>query len=167
MNDNIEQKSQLPQDQQKTHARLRIEQAIWQKSDSYFESLFDEKAENSPAKKLRAAFSDTEKGTTQVRNLENIAYTTGKLSDIYDFLKRQMGRPGKLGEQWRNDNVGQDLLTELSGLQKDAQEIKDEVKKKFPLGVGDDTARQIHLRLCQEYIKHVAAHFQYAAKVNL
>lgn len=164
MDEQTSAKSELPREQQQVLAQLAIQKAVARKSDEKYEKLFIEGTTNSPADQLKSAFKDAEKGITQVRNLENIAYSTGKLSDIYDFLKKQMGRPGDLGQQWRRDGVGQKLLKDLSDLRADAKNIVEELKKDYQEGIEDDTVRQVHLMLCREYIKHVAAHYQYASK---
>lgn len=167
----MNEQKQLTPKQQKMMARLEIQQAIAQISDTLFEKAQE------PAEKLRDAFrKEQEKGTTQIRNLENIAYSTDRLSDIYDFLKKQMGRPGKLGRQWRHQGVGQDLLSTLMDLRrktrkkdkecKGAREIVEEVRKKYPEGVDEDTERQVHLMLCREYLKHVVAHYLYTGAVK-
>ncbi len=145
---------------QEALARLTIQQAVARESDKFFEKAIV------PANKLWVAFGEGKKGMTQVRNLENIAYSTDRLSDIYDFLKKQMGRPGKLGEHWRHEGVGRELLDSLTWLRKQARKIANDVKDKHAQGVNDDTERQIHLTLCREYVKHVAAHYQYAGVPN-
>jgi hypothetical protein len=166
MSENTQPASNLSSEQQQALARLAIQKAVAQKSDELYEKYYEKDSSSSPAAKLLTAFRDAEKGMTQVRNLENIAYSTGKLSDIYDFLKKQMGRPGDLGAQWRREGVGQQLLNDLTALRKDAKEIADQVRGKYAAGTGDDTERQVHLMLCREYVKHVAAHYQYASKVR-
>lgn len=151
--------NQVEKARQEALARLAIRQAVARASDGLFEDA------QGPAEKLQAAGLDT----GQIRNLENIAYSTDRLSDIYDFLKKQMGRPGKLGQQWRHEGVGQELLETLTGLRKQARKIVQSVEKELqedlPEGVHEDTERQVHLMLCQEYLKHVAAHYQYAGAV--
>jgi len=147
----MSEQRQLTPEQQKAMVRLAIQRAVAQVSDSLFEGA------QGPGEKLRKAKLDT----GQIRNLENIAYSTDRLSDIYDFLKKQVGRPGKLGQQWRQDGVGQELLNTLTSLRKRAREIVKGVRQEYPQGVDEDTERQVHLMLCREYLKHVAAHYLY------
>jgi len=152
----MSEEKQLTTEQQRVMAHLAIRRAVAQASDSLFG-----KAEG-PAEKLRDAFrKEQEKGTTQIRNLENIAYSTDRLSDIYDFLKKQIGRPGELGKKWRHQGVGQELLDTLPRLRQNARAIVKDVKQLYPQGVDEDTERQVHLMLCREYLKHVAAHYLY------
>jgi hypothetical protein len=158
----MSEEKRLTEEQQKAMARLAIRRAVAQVSDALFEKA------QGPGEKLREAGLDT----GQIRNLENIAYSTDRLSDIYDFLKKQMGRPGKLGKKWRQDGVGQELLDTLTGLRKQARKIvegdkeTEGVKQKYPRGVDEDTKRQVHLMLCREYLKHVAAHYLYTRAVG-
>ena len=152
----MSEQKQLTPEQQKAMARLAIRRAVAQESDILFERA------SGPAEKLQGAGLD--KG--QIRNLENIAYSTDRLSDIYDFLKKQMGRSGKLGEQWRHDGVGQELLSTLMGLRKSASTIVKGVPQEYSQGVGEDTERQVHLMLCREYLKHVAAHYLYTGAIG-
>ena len=150
-----EQKT-LPQEQQKALARVAIKRTVAQASDALFEEA------QGPAEKLRRAGLDT----GQIRNLENIAYSTDRLSDIYDFLKKQMGRPGDLGKKWRYQGVGQELLDTLIGLRKQARDTVKGVPQEYAQGVDEDTERQVHLMLCREYLKHIAAHYLYTGAVK-
>jgi hypothetical protein len=101
--------------------------------------------------------------TTQVRNLENLAYSTDKVSDITDFLKRQIGRSSQR-ERWRYDQVGLKVLDTLTGLRHQAEGIVKELRDKdLDAAVDDDLPRRVHLALCREYVKHLAAEFLYRA----
>lgn len=148
--------NELTREQQERLARHAIQRAVARESDRFFDRA------QSPAEKLRAV--DLKRA--QVHGLENIAYSTDRLSDIYDFLKKQMGRPGKLGQRWRRENVGQDLLSALSGLSREANQIARTVAAEYPEAIDDDASRRIHLELCREYLKHVAAHYQYGEAVE-
>lgn len=143
--------NELTKEQQQRLARQAIRRLVAMESDGFFERA------QSPADKLRTAGLDR----SQVHSLENIAYSTDRLSDIYDFLKKQIGRPGKLGQRWRHRGVGQDLLNALSGLNRKARDIANIVRADYPEAIDDDAGRRIHLELCREYLKHVAAHYQY------
>jgi len=100
----------------------------------------------------------TELDKTQVRGLEVLACTTDKVSDITDWLKLRVGRDSKR-ERWAKDGVGRDLLSALEGLRNDAQKIVADLSKTYSLDA--DQERQVYLRLCREFLKHLAAHFEY------
>jgi len=150
-----EEKSLTPE-QKRALAHLVIKRAVARVSDSLFEEA------QGPAEKLQQAGLDT----SQIRNLENVAYSTDRLSDIYDFLKKQMGRPGKLGQQWRHQAVGQELLNTLTGLHDRARAVLKQVPQGYSQAVDTDTGRRVHLMLCREYLKHVAAHYLYMGAVQ-
>jgi hypothetical protein len=58
--------------------------------------------------------------STQVRNLQQIAVSVRRLSDVEDFVKNQMGK--KTGATpWRQ--VGDDILTQLAQLRAEANRI--------------------------------------------
>jgi hypothetical protein len=99
---------------------------------------------------------------TQVRKLENLAYSTDKVSDITDWLKRQIGRSDHR-ERWRYEHAGVTVLDGLSALRRQAENIVKELcsNEKYSAIINDDLPRQVHLELCREYVRHLAAEFLY------
>jgi len=133
---------------QQVALRVVLERAIARKSDEY-DRLARQYANQLIATKL---------DKTQVRGLETLASTTDKVSDITDWLKLRVGRDSGR-ERWAKEGIGRNLLTDLEGLRRDARDIVDKLgvdKDKDP-----DLERQVHLRLCREFLKHLAAHFEY------
>jgi hypothetical protein len=134
--------------------RLKIDKMVAIESDKFYEqteTLGDIAAQ---------AFKDNEaqKRNSQINGLKNICYSASRLSDIYDFIKRQTGR--SKGEKWGFQGFGSDLLQKLQGLADRAKNIVEN------LGIVDKEEklawqRQIHILLCREYVKHLAAHFLY------
>jgi hypothetical protein len=131
--------------------RLRLRQEVARVSDGYADA----------AQQLATEMERAREGTrpritpTQVRGLENVAYTTDKVSDILDLVKKQIGR-----ERWPAD-LGQDLLDALGQRQAEARRIAQTVDPK-----DEDLPRRTHLLLCREFIKHLAAHFVYRRKLR-
>ena len=131
--------------------RLRMRQEVGRVSDGYADA----------AQKLAAEMERAKEGTrpkitqTQVRGLENVAYATDKVSDILDLIKKQFGR-----ERWPAE-LGQDLLDVLGQRQGEAKRIAQMVDPK-----DEDLPRRVHLLLCREFIKHLAAHFVYQRKLR-
>jgi hypothetical protein len=133
---------------QEIAVRVALEQAIAKKSDEYA----------GQAKGIADQLSRANLDNTQIRGLETLACTTDKVSDITDWLKLRVGRDSKR-ERWAREGVGRDLLSMLEGLRSDARQICAALRETYPL--DDDQERRLHLRLCREYLKHLAAHFEY------
>jgi len=84
-----------------------------------------------------------------------VAYSTDKVSDILDLVKKQIGRG-----RWPMD-PGEDVLVALDKRWAEAKQIAKGVN-----ATDDDLPRRAHLLLCREYIKHLAAHFIYQRQVH-
>jgi len=130
---------------QEVALRVALERAIARKSDEYDQS----------ARQYAYQLVGTKLDKTQVRGLETLASTTDKVSDITDWLKLRVGRDAGR-DHWAKEGIGRDLVTELEGLRNDAKKIVQELSQRDP-----DLERQVHLRLCREFLKHLAAHFEY------
>ena len=153
--------------------RVALDRAVARQSDEY-----DRRAQEYADRLISTALDKT-----QVRGLETLASTTDKVSDITDWLKLRVGRDSKR-EGWAKDGIGRDLVTTLEGLRNDAKKIVAGLRVgegrvgegrvgEGRVGegrVGEGTAfypidpdleRQVHLRLCREFLKHLAAHFEY------
>jgi hypothetical protein len=139
---------------QEVALRVALERAIARKSDEYDQS----------ARRYADQLVGTKLDKTQIRGLETLASTTDKVSDITDWLKLRVGRDSKR-EGWAKEGIGRDLVNELEGLRNDARRIVDELRagegSAFAYPVDPDLERQVHLRLCREFLKHLAAHFEY------
>jgi hypothetical protein len=130
---------------QEVALRVALEHAIARKSDEYDQRV----------REYADRLTGTKLDKTQVRGLETLASTTDKVSDITDWLKLRVGRDSGR-ERWAKESIGRYLVNELEGLRNDAKKIMQ------GLGQGEpDLERQVHLRLCREFLKHLAAHFEY------
>jgi len=139
---------------QEVALRVAMERAIARKSDEYDQS----------ARRYADQLVGTKLDKTQIRGLETLASTTDKVSDITDWLKLRVGRDSGR-DRWAKEGIGRDLVNELEGLRNDARRIVDELRAgegtAFAYPVDPDLERQVHLRLCREFLKHLAAHFEY------
>jgi hypothetical protein len=130
--------------------RIATRQHIARLSDRYFDD----------AQELATLAVSAGLRTAQVRNLETLAYSTDKVSELLDLLKKLIGR-SETDKRWRYQNLGESLLIVLSGLHDDAIAIGEALGEKFsPL--PEDWTRQVHLELCREYLKHLSAHYLYS-----
>jgi hypothetical protein len=128
--------------------RVALDRDVARTSDGY----------DKRAQEYASRLTGTRLDKTQVRGLESLACTTDKVSDITDWLKLRVGRDSSW-DRWAKEGIGRDLLAELEGLRKDAQKIVAALSRTYSLDA--DQERQVHLRLCREFLKHLAAHFEY------
>lgn len=96
--------------------------------------------------------------TAQVRGLENVAFTTDKVSDITDLIKRSVGRDRKR-QGWAKENLGSDLLKALKELRTEAERIVDDLPDALSAAKDSDLPRRVHLELCRELVKHLAGDY--------
>jgi len=133
------------ENRENTLTRVKLRQEIAHISDGYY----------ADAGKLAERMRQAGLKTDQVRNLENVAYSTDKVSDVLDLAKKQIGRG-----RWPLD-VGEDILAALDKRWAEAKQIAKRVD-----ATDDDLPRRAHLLLCREYIKHLAAHFVYQLRLH-
>jgi len=125
--------------------RLKLQQEIARTSDGYYQS----------AEEIARRMREGDLKIAQVRGLENVAYTTDKVSDIFDLIKRQVGRG-----RW-SVSLGEDLLRALNERRAEAERIAKSINPQ-----DEDLPRLTHLLLCREFIKHLAAHFVYLDRIK-
>jgi hypothetical protein len=159
MSEDVDSSKQLDPEQQKQLLTLALRREVSRASDrDVLRDIIQARAET-----LAVAF---EGDRSQIRNLENIAYSTEKTSDVTDYLKQQIGR-SKTGERWRFQNVGANVLTDLSDdqgfLRGQVQRIAKLLGGEYPDAVDDDLPRRLRLAMYREYVRHLAAHYLYAA----
>lgn len=148
----------MDEDSQRANAvlRVRLRAAIARASDEQLEGF--------RPRILGERLNKTRLEQSQVRNLENLAYTTDKISDITDLLKKLIGRDSR-GTRWAQDNIGPELITALEALRAEADHIVDEIRDQLGGKVGGkvdpDLPRRVHLELCREFVKHLTAEFLY------
>jgi hypothetical protein len=102
----------------------------------------------------------TKLDNSQIRNLENLAYTTDKISDITDLLKKLIGRDSR-GRGWASENTGQEVIAALEGLRPEADKIVRNIPDHMRGAIDADLPRRVHLELCREFVKHLTAEFMY------
>ncbi len=93
----------------------------------------------------------------QISNLENIANTTFKVSDIIDYVKKQVARH----QEWQK-GVGEELLKFINGdalvvSKKIRKDIEDNFRENIPL-------RKILLQILREFIRSFAINYEYYNK---
>lgn len=94
-------------------------------------------------------------GMSQVRNLENIAYNSNKLSDIFDYIKGQTGKCKRQDSEWRYKNFGKNLLEIVEGLNLNP------APPKAQDAAIEEKNRKMRLELIRQFIKQMARHFMF------
>jgi len=98
----------------------------------------------------------TELKKTQITNLETIANSTLKVSDIKDYVKKQTGKHKEWQQKFDGEEFGTKLLDKLNELTNERDGIVN------ALGVSDNNEkREIYLYVVREFIKHFVIHFEY------
>jgi len=112
---------------------------------------FREKAKNM-GEKAKTLFKDK----AQMKNLENIANSSMKITDILNFIKRQTGKD-KDRKNWYRNNFGPDLLDIMEGYLAGAS-----TSVKQNLEVTDHAEQMlIDLLIVREFIRQVVIHYEY------
>lgn len=132
-----------------THQQLRIKmlRQVALRADGFYA-----KAEELGRQAANALTRDKR---SQISNLEGIANSALKTSDVFDFVKTRTARQ----KEWRPGKWGPDLLTYLSrDLRTDRRVICD----KLDVDVEGAEGLEVHLMLIREFVRQLAAHYEYA-----
>jgi hypothetical protein len=131
---------------------MEIIRAVALKADSFYEQA-REMAEGA----LRAVRGS--RGKSQMKNLENIANSTMKVSDVFDYIKKQVARY----DEWQSNNFGVGLLRFLQeNLRRDTDNLiaglewtPDEIEK-----------QKIYLLLIREFVRQMVIHYEYGQVIS-
>lgn len=94
------------------------------KADAFLDNENQHSSAVRLGEELYATFPPDEKTgriSTQIRNLEQIVVSATRFCDIEDFVKNQMGREGKVGDDWRK--AGDQVLEQLNELRTNANKL--------------------------------------------
>lgn len=126
---------------------MEIIRAVAVKADSFYEQA-REMAEGA------VSAIKGSRGKSQLKNLESIANSTLKVSDVFDYIKKQVARY----DEWRSNNFGAGLLRFLQeNLKGDTDNLiaglewtPDEIEK-----------QKIYLLLIREFVRQMVIHYEY------
>ena len=113
--------------------------------DLHLEALYESKSTIDIGQKM----ADVELKSSQIRNLENLAMSTRRFSEIINFIKNQTGKDKK--GRW--PLIVDSLLHQLEDLENKAREIG----KNNP-GITFEVKRQ----LARGWVKQIVAHYFFA-----
>jgi hypothetical protein len=131
---------------------LRILTEISLKADYY--------SEQAQALGKEAAKDFGNRRKAQIKGLENIANSALKVTDVLDYVKKQIGRHGF----WKS--FGEKLKTHL---EKNIREDKDSICQKLNLDNSKETGfegQEVYLTLIREFIRQMTVHFEYELAVG-
>jgi len=100
-------------------------------------------------------------GKSQVRNLESIANSTLKVSDVLDYIKKQVGRENPRKPVWTKDEFGRLLLEKLEN---DLGKVAEELTKDAAEGARPRERQQVHIQLIQQFVRQTAAQYEFSRK---
>jgi hypothetical protein len=109
-----------------------------------------------------------DKRRAQMTGLESIANSTYKVSDVYDYVKKQTARHN----EWQktdaqsdspNESFGLRLLYQLQGeLATKAETIADRLKVSNTTDEDKQERRHLHLLLMREFIRQMVVEYEFA-----
>lgn len=103
-----------------------------------------------------------DRGKAQLRNLENIANSTLKVSDVLDYIKRQTARM----KQWQDKNFGKQMLDYIQKeLDAQKEKIFSELSRQEPEALhghpGEFKKQEIAMQLIRGFVKQLVIHFEW------
>jgi hypothetical protein len=108
---------------------------------------------------------------SQMTSLENIANSTFKTSDVFDYIKKQTARHDEWRRTYQGSNepnigFGERLLKYLQvELASKAKALSDSERLKIPnnTDAGQQERRRIHLLLIRQFIRQMVAQYEFAS----
>jgi hypothetical protein len=109
-----------------------------------------------------AAKAFQERHRSQMTNLETLAESALKVTDIFDYIKRQTARYSF----WRHAQTGTAFGEELrSYLEKNVKDARNEICNKLNIGNQSDEEKQlqrhIYLQLIRQFIRQMVIQYEY------
>ncbi len=102
----------------------------------------------------------------QMKNLENIANSALKVSDVLDYIKRQTGK-SRGDEKWKTDKFGEKLLKEIKeSLRKrrdmicENLQIKSDEQKLEELEELEEL--EVYLLLIREFVRQIVIFYEFS-----
>jgi len=127
------------------------------KEVAIFADLFRQKTEDSG---LIAKDAFTDRHKSQMKNLENIANSALKVSDVLDYIKRQTGK-SRENDLWRKDRFGEKLLNDITETLK---KNRDTICKRLDIAAEKDKL-EVYLLLIREFVRQVVIHYEYEISI--
>lgn len=100
---------------------------------------------------------------SQMTNLENIVNSTLKVTDVLDYIKKQVARSER-NKRWRKDNFGSRLKDYIEeNLRARRQEICAILE-----GIDENSVegQRIYLNLIREFVSQLIVHYEYRVTIG-
>lgn len=132
-----------------------IQPNILKKLDFFLDQYYEKSV--TASKHLHSSFSESNAGKTQVRNLENVAYTSMRFSSIINFIKNQMGKDSPEHPTWTRKltgdvMVGDFLLGQLDEIRQHAETLTT---------AGPDSSLEYTLYLARGWARQICSNYLY------
>ena len=146
--------------------RVLIDEGVARRSDVYYQYKVDD-----VARAAVSAFSK-DRNRSQMKNLEQVSLSAMCFADVLDYVKSQAGRETNIGKLWRaqdfaetlHDTLWEVIRTDAEGQTKSIWKTLSKSNRKALERANmnkSDVERELRLRLCRAFIKHLVAHYTY------
>jgi hypothetical protein len=114
----------------------------------------------------KAARTFRQNARAQITGLESIANSSLKISDVLDYIKTRTARSDresareKRPVKWSVERLGRELVEYLG---KEIKEVRDRICADPELHLPPEKVQEVYLLLIREFIRQLAAHYEYAA----
>lgn len=105
-------------------------------------------------KRAKEIFKDKHK--SQMRNLENVSNSAYKVTDIFNYIKRQTGKD-RDNNNWSKNSLGKDLLRTLMTIK---EEKGNQIYQSLSLDDPEDRL-SINLSLIREFVFQMVVHYEF------
>ena len=100
---------------------------------------------------------------SQMKNLENIANSTLKVTDVLDYIKKQVARAGR-DEMWRKDDFGIELKDYIEqSLHVRRQDI---CRTLGSVEENSSEGQRIYVSLIRAFVSQLVVHYEYQVTVG-
>lgn len=100
---------------------------------------------------------------SQMTNLENIANSTLKVTDVLDYIKKQVARADQ-GKMWRKDNFGIELKNCIE--QSLCARRREICGKLESVEENSSEGQHIYLSLIRAFVSQLVVHYEYQVTVG-
>jgi len=129
--------------------RIRMLRQVALRADDFYD-----KAEELGEK---AADALTKSKRSQINNLESIANSALKTTDVFNFIKTRTARQ----DEWKQGDWGPELLEYLS---RDLRTERRQICNQLEVEVNSAEGLEVHLMLIREVVRQLAAHYEYTCE---